>query len=95
MITLKDLKFDECGTTGMKLPGGEWLDVSVVFDPENPVENKFSVTVFKPPTVMETTLMVWHRTDLHPLQAQSIIVHLTNGGDFSVLEEEKEDVSED
>jgi hypothetical protein len=85
-MMLKDLKFDESGTTGAKLPGGEWMDVSVVFDPENPVENKFSVTVIKPPTAMEPSLMIWERQDLHPLQAQALIVHLTSGGNIDVWE---------
>jgi hypothetical protein len=85
-MMLKDLKFDESGTTGARLPGGEYMEVSVVFDPENPIENKFSVTVLKPPTAMDTSTLLWVRDDLHPLQAQALIVHLTSGGSPDVWE---------
>jgi hypothetical protein len=80
-MLLKDLAWDENGSTGVELPDGKWLDLFAQFNPQNPIESRFSLFVYSPPTGMDSKMLVWaHETGLHPLEAQALLHKLTTEG---------------
>jgi hypothetical protein len=79
-MLLKDLTFDDQGTSGVPMPDGNWLDIIVKIAEDNPAETRFYFIVISPPTAWKPTMGIQDWNNLHPLEAQTLLNHLTTKG---------------